>query len=186
MGVSLDTKLLLYAPTYRSYERDKENEDIDFHKILKILEQKTKDKWALVFRIHHASKQHNNFYGIDSNGLFDDIMEFLPFVDMLISDYSSCAGDFLLSDKPVILYINDYKDYEKADKGVFFNIYESPYLKATNNKELINIIKNYDSEKYKENCKAVLDFYGNYECGNAREELCKIIAKFLRIKEKNK
>ena len=178
-----DTQILLYAPTYRSYTSDEMN--IDFSAVLDELEKKTKKKWVVVYRMHHAShfKTHEKF--IDGRALFNDMADLLPYVDFLITDYSSCAGDFALTGKPMILYLPDYDDYEKEDKGCFFNINESPYLKAKTNLELCELIKKTSQDEYRDNCKQILEFYGCYEKGNASDEVCDLIFKFLN-KGRNK
>lgn len=185
LGVDEETKILLYAPTYRTYtEKDNSNE-IDFESIIKKLEEKTKKKWVVVYRTHHNGRFLNNEEKFkDGRTLFNDMADLLPYVDLLITDYSSCAGDFLLTGKGVILYLKDYIDFEKSDKGFFFDIKKSPYLSATNNDELFEILNKNNEKDYKENCKKVLEFYGCYEDGCSSEKICKLIIEFLEKKRR--
>jgi len=181
LQIDENTKVLLYAPTYRSYTN--EENPLDFEKIIEALEKKTGKKWIIVSRAHHVTTAINSVKLKDGNNLFGDMAELLPYVDFLITDYSSCAGDFALSGKGIILYLWDYQDFDKADKGFFFDINESPFFKATNTDEIVGIISNNDYNDYKKNDKAILDFYGDYENGTATEKVSQIICEFLGVKK---
>lgn len=182
LGLNKNTKILLYAPTYRTVKY-KDGEEIDFAKLISQLEAKTKKEWALIYRAHHIGNSFNVEKYIDGRKGFADMSELLPYVDMLITDYSSCAGDFALTKKPIILYCNDYKIYENQDKGLFFDIKESPYLMATNNKELEEIVKNISEKEFKKNSEDILKFYGCYETGDASKKVCEVISNFIKKHE---
>ena len=184
LGLEEDVKILLYAPTYRTYQQ-KTKEEIDFDRLVNALEKKTNQKWVVVYRSHHVKAFLNDTKKyIDGRSSFGDMAELLPYVDMLITDYSSCAGDFILTGKPTILYLEDYNEFEKSDKGFFFDIKQSPYLSAATNDELINIIEHNTEKDYKKNCKDVLEFYGCYEDGKASEKICDLIIQFLKFSKK--
>lgn len=181
LEIDSKTKILLYAPTYKSYQDLERLEQIDFDKVIETLEKKTKQNWVVVYRTHHSERFTKNTEKYkDGRHLFNDMADLLPYVDMLITDYSSCAGDFLLSGKGVVLYLNDYSDYEKDDVGVGFDIEKTPYLQAKNNKELIKILESNSEKDYNKNCKDTLGFYGCYEDGSASEKTTEIIIKFLK------
>lgn len=181
LGLNKDTQILLYAPTYRSYT-SKEMK-IDLNSIVNQLEEKTGKEWVVVYRMHHASHFETNEKFIDGRTLFNDMADLLPYVDFLITDYSSCAGDFALTNKPIVLYLSDYGEYEKEDKGLFFDIEKSPYFTAKTNAELLDIIKEKTAEDYIENDKQILEFYGCYEDGNASQKVCEVIYTFLNQKK---
>lgn len=183
LGINEETKILLYAPTYRTYKEEQEKNEIDLENAINILEKKTKKKWIVVYRTHHNGNFLKNAERFkDGRALFNDMADLLPYVDMLITDYSSCAGDFLLTGKGVILYLKDYTDFEKSDKGFFFDIKKSPYLSATNNEELFEILNKNNEKSFKENSKKVLEFYGSYEDGNASKKIAEVIVNFLNKK----
>ena len=178
LDIDENTKILLYAPTFKGKIGDKMTEHIDFEKLVDVLEKKTKQNWVVVYRTHHLSKineKNKCLRFFNSTTLFEDMADILSVADILITDYSSCAGDFILTGKPVILYINDYNEYVNSDRGLHFNIEDSPYLYAKNNKDLIEIIKNLTPEKAKENCKELISFYGCTETGNASEIVTNLI-----------
>ena len=53
-----------------------------------------------------------------------DTQSLLRLADILISDYSSCVFDFLITKKPIILYWSDYLDYREVT-GFYDNIYNN-------------------------------------------------------------
>lgn len=186
LDIDENTKILLYAPTFKGKIGDKMTEHIDFKRLVDVLEQKTKQNWVVVYRNHHMSKineKNKSLRFFNSTTLFEDMADILCASDMLITDYSSCAGDFILTGKPVILYINDYNEYVNSDRGLHFNIEETPYLFARNNNELIEIIKDLTPAKAKQNCKDLMDFYGCTESGKATETVVNLILKNLYNKK---
>ena len=174
LNLNKETKILLYAPTFRE-NISEDNERIDFEKIIKYLEEKTKEKWVVVFRAHHFKDYDCNEKFLDGKKNFDDMADLMVASDMLITDYSSCAGDYAHLNKPIILYIDDYDDYKNNDRGLHFDIEKSPFMFAKTNEELLNIIKGLSNNKVEKNCKDILNFYQCYEDGNACKEVSKII-----------
>lgn len=177
------TMILTYAPTFRDELTLKKTKQtmygIDLIKIVQTLEAKHNSKWVCYIRSHQLSD------GIVVDGLpgevflngnqIEDMNELLLISDMLITDYSSSAGDFILMNKPVILYQQDQDSYSKKNRGFYFNPDDSPFLIAKNNKELIDIVKDLDQETILRNCNEVLAFYGAYESGTASKEVVEYI-----------
>ena len=95
--------------------------------------------------------------------------------DMLITDYSSCAGDFALLHRPIILYQQDREAYMATDRNFYFDMKDSPYRIAESQAELEAIAAAFTEEEAWENCDAILRFYTTTECGHASEELARII-----------
>ncbi len=187
LGIEEDTCILLYAPTFKGVIKNKIEEHLDMDEIIKILSENTGKKWACVYRAHHIlagrdKPKAKRFY--DARDTFGDMADILCATDMLITDYSSCAGDFILTGKPVVLYINDYEEYSTGDRGLQFDIEKTPFMFAKNNEELINIVKNLTPEKSKQNCEDLKNFYGNYEDGNATEQVVDIILEKLNAKRR--
>ena len=61
--------------------------------------------------------------------------DLLLIADMLITDYSSCAGDYALLKRPMVLYQADRQEYLERDRTFYFDIDESPddFLGAISN-----------------------------------------------------
>ena len=182
LGIMPQEKILLYAPTFRQ-DKLENADDIDFKAIIDVLEKKTNDKWVVVTRMHHQMRKAINIDKsvrcVDGSSYYD-MAGLLLISDMLISDYSSCPGDFILRDKPVFLFVSDCDKYNNSDKGLEFELKDSPYMFAKTNKQLIKLIAECDDRKAKENCDALKRFYGCYERGIATETVCEIILNHLK------
>lgn len=182
LGIKEDIKILLYAPTLRRVSsNNKTNQyigEIDLIEVINSLEEKTNQKWVCLFRAHSAVK---GLSGIPDTNKFinaskyEDMSDLLLISDMLITDYSSCAGDYALMEKPIILFQNDREEYIKKDRAFYFDIDESPYIVSMNQSELNKIIKNMDTYDFPQNCRDILGFYGTNETGRSSEAVVNYI-----------
>ena len=148
--IDSDTKLLLYAPTFRN-DFSLDYYDVDFNEIIKSLENKYKTKILLLIKLHpNMSKLHFvpncNKQWLDVTNYFDS-QALLCASDFLISDYSSISFDFCLMKKPVIRYASDLHKYEK-ERSFYFDFKEYPFPFAKTNAELVKIIEEFDYKKY--------------------------------------
>ena len=182
LGLTEDTKLLLFAPTFRQVNQlgktEQETSSIDISKVLNVLETKYGGVWRGVLRAHPAvaglTGNRSDSRIIDATK-YEDMADLLLAADVLITDYSSCAGDFALLGRLLVLYQPDREEYESKDRALYFKVQESPYLVAENQQELERIILQTTEECAKENCKQILQFYGTKETGKASEKLAEII-----------
>lgn len=150
LGIKEGTHLVIYAPTFRDDGRT-DVYDIDFKLLKQALEKKFGGEWVVLVRFHHFIKKSakNIIYSdwlIDCTDI-SNIYDVLKCVDVMISDYSSIGFDFALLNKPVFLYAKDVEDFDKG-RGLYLNIKELPFPLSTNNKELAEIIDNFDNDKY--------------------------------------
>lgn len=128
-------KLFFYVPTFRADRTShsgkfySENvfrlDDYDNEQLQTFLE---KHNAALVYKLHPVEQKAfkgvsfsmgKNCYELTDHMLFDaDVRydELLNAFDIMISDYSSIAYDFLTLDRPIIYLIPDYEEY-KSQKG---------------------------------------------------------------------
>jgi CDP-glycerol glycerophosphotransferase len=106
---------------------------------------------------------------------YPDMNELLQITDILISDYSSAIGDFALSGKMCLLYQDDIEEYTKGDRGLIFNLSESPFLRCSTPDELYKLLSNYNNIDIQANCRAINRFYGSYEDGTASIKISDII-----------
>ena len=112
---------------------------------------------------------------------YPDMADLLLIADLLITDYSSCAGDFLLTGKPVILAHFDRDDYEAQGRPLWVNPNEAGYLVAKNQGELNRILSNLYSYDHQAIACKVNRFYGTKETGQSSEVIVRKI-----IQELNK
>lgn len=114
LGINIDKKVVLYAPTWRG-DNNKANEISDeIIKASNLLSDST--EFEFIFKGHAITKTDNVVNEIDTN-------ELLSIVDILITDYSSIAIDYLIMDKPIIYYAYDLEGYKK-DRGFYFELDE--------------------------------------------------------------
>jgi CDP-glycerol glycerophosphotransferase len=136
-----DSKVILYAPTYRGSSLGSKSTDFLVEsEVVRLLSQKSNCR--VLFRGHHeveksiASTLCGDFLvpnDIDTN-------ELLSVVDVLITDYSSIAFDFIPSGKPIIYYTYDLEEYEN-DRGLYFSMDEMPGEKVENPEDLQMVVE---------------------------------------------
>jgi len=121
LGVHDDKQIVLYAPTWRgTLGREK----VDARRLrsdLSKLAKQNPDK-HIVFRGHHYVERllnKTNTYSIKVVPDDVDTNELLNVVDVLISDYSSIFFDFMVTGKPILLYVYDYAEYSEQ-RGLYF------------------------------------------------------------------
>ncbi len=181
LGIPEDTKILLYAPTLRDKARDarvkQEMQDIDIEATLASLESKYGCPWLCLVRAHpgvlglnvgDTDKKKN----VSS---YEDMGDLLLIADMLITDYSSSAGDFALLERPMVLFQSDRQDYIENSRALYFDITTCPYFIAETQKKLESLIEGFTEESIKANCAEVLKFYNTTESGHAAEAVAKRI-----------
>lgn len=172
LGVPEGVRLLLYAPTYR------ENEDVvpkrammDLDRTLRCLEEKTGEPWRCLYRAHYHSKgidQEAEQGRIIDMSKYEEMADLLLAADMVLTDYSSCALDFIVRDLPAVFFIADWEEYVSTRKA-YFDIREAPFLTASNQEELEALIRGLTPQMARENCAAIRDYFGYYETGHATD-----------------
>ena len=182
LGISNDVKVMLYAPTFRD-DRGCQQCAIDIAASIENLEFNG-EKWICLVRSHSLSKGIS--MSSDSPAYFDvtsypDMADLLLIADLLITDSSSCAGDFLLTGKPVVLAHFDRNEYEAQGRPLWVNPNEAGYLVAKNQSELDHILANLYSYDHQAIADKINRFYGTKETGQSSETIVRRI-----IQELNK
>lgn len=120
-----DTQLVLYMPTFR----DKVN---DLYRIEELAENEEFVRWLetnnvlILHREHFVSEQRQKN---KNEELTDRIIRFnkltaqevLAASEMLITDYSSCFFDYLVTDRPIVYFLYDYEYYKTKDRGLYYD-----------------------------------------------------------------
>ena len=185
LSIDKNTKFILYAPTFRNMtiRHNIDFFNLDYLKLIQELEQITSEKYVLLLRKHPETKIINE---IKSNKIIDvstypDMQELLACSDILISDYSSCMFDFMLSKKPCFVYATDIEEYNN-ERGFYYPLESTPFPIARNNDELIKNIENFDYDKYKIKVEEFLKEKGCIEDGHASERVVDLIEKIMNAK----
>lgn len=183
LGIGDETRLLLYAPTFRDVEQRAHRQQqarFDLSHVLDVLERSSGEKWLCLVRAHYMScgihAQRGDDRLRDVSG-YPEMAELLKISDALITDYSSCAGDFALTRRPIWLYQDDLEDYRSNNRALYFDMASSPYMVAATPEELDALIERTTPERARENCEAILRFYGEAETGHAARSVAEYIVK---------
>ena len=177
LGVPDGVKLLLYAPTYREdMGIVGKQAQMDLVRVLDILERGG-EKWQCLYRAHYFSEgialEAVNGRLVDMTA-YDDMSELLLVSDMLLTDYSSCATDYCLLDRPVFMYMADYDEY-LASRPLYYDPHDTPMLIAHSQEELEKLILETDAAAAARNCAALRQWYGMNETGRATDAVCDYI-----------
>jgi CDP-glycerol glycerophosphotransferase len=148
-GLSFDTKIVLFAPTFREANKSGkrsvyENQwTLDFERLLKNFEKKFGGNWVICLRLHPQLAEAAGEYKDEKlgNKLIDvtkieDLYEIMAAVDACVSDYSTTAFDSSLMHIPVFLYADDIDSYLKDRGGMIWNISSDTDAVVTNKKEM--------------------------------------------------
>ncbi len=191
LQISDEKKLLLYAPTYR-YKKDSEKTehlperrgtDLDYNVILEALNQKTKNDWIILLRLHPSvadSIFENEINDKVKNvSDYEDGEELCAACDAMISDYSSIMFEPAFIGTPVFLFASDKEDYIDNEYDLLINYEQLPFSNATSSEELVRDIEKFDLDSYKEKVSRYLSEYGVLEDGHASERAAEFIRSLL-------
>lgn len=167
LNIPQDKKVILYAPTFREYERDsKLNCVLKPPMNIKLWEDELKQEFCLLFRAHYEvgkvmQIEENDF--IKNMTAYPSLDELMIASDILVSDYSSIIFDYCVMDKSVSLFCYDY-DLYKEKRGMYFDI-RNFFQNGTNEKDVIEHLKNMDTDneliRIKTFREKYLNCYGN-------------------------
>ena len=181
LGISSDVKVLMYAPTFRDHIVDNSviGTDIDLSEALDSLEKKYGCKWICLKRSHGGTKLSldgtSDEERIVDVSRYRDMTNLLLVSDALITDYSSCAGDFAYTGKPVLLYQDDYDIYTSMDRSLIFDMNKTPFYAAHNMDELKSLIEKLDENEVKENDRQILELYQSSQTDHSASDAAEVI-----------
>ena len=150
-GIEPSSRIVLYAPTFRSNHSTKPYA-IDWGKAIPVISRMFDgEKVEVLVRMHpnligRVDTSHLvDFEGVHDATRYHDMQELLSVADMLITDYSSSMFDFAMQGRPCVIYATDADAY---DRGFYFNLKELPFPLTENQEQLIDTIEHFDSEAY--------------------------------------
>jgi CDP-glycerol glycerophosphotransferase len=178
LNISKNNNLILFAPTYRRHQ-SKYIVTFDIDRILLLLKNFKNNEWIFLARAHSATNNGIIFKRETSKVIdvssYEDMNDLLLISDVLITDYSSSAGDFALTGNPIILYQCDRQDYQNEDRAFYFDIHKSPFWVAETERDLFEVIEDLPNRSSKINCNDILNFYGSIETGRASKNVINYI-----------
>lgn len=188
-GIPQDTKILLYAPTFRdSFNEtgfDKTAFDIDFDRLQSALQERFGGTWKILVRWHPVmANKMGDIAKIYGNAVIDatrypDMQELIMATDAMLSDYSSGIFDAAMLKMPCFLFVTDFEEY-KQDRGVYYELSDLPFPCGKNNDELLERVKNFDEAQYNAAWKAFTEKVGLHETGHASKDIASVIDEFIK------
>lgn len=175
LGVKDDkTWLVLYAPTWRDYNRSATGK----WQTVNYIEPNTKmpKGFQLAFRGHtntHAAHNASVAGGAIDVTNYPDVTELYLAADVLVTDYSSVVFDFSVTGKPIIFLAPDIAEYE-SKRGFYFDFSaEAPGPICGSSKEVIAALKDIEqvSKSYAGKYKAWQAKFNHREDGKAAERV---------------
>lgn len=171
-------KVMLYAPTFRDATAGKaQAAGFDLAKALAALGE----GWVCLVRAHDLNR---GIAAAPADGVVDvtaypEMAELLLVADLLVTDYSSSAGDFALTGRPFILYQPDLDEFMGSDREMYFDIRKSPYLRAEDEAALLALLSGVDA--LPSVGPEVLAFYGAVESGASAEAVARWISERVEV-----
>lgn len=181
LGIPLNKKVILYAPTWRDYTIDNRNNVICAPPInLKKWKDKLGSKYILLFRAHYAVTAALN---LKEDDFVKNVSDY-PYIndlylasDLLISDYSSAIIDYSVLEKPIYNFAYDLEEFS-SKRGLYLDLYETMpcgvYLKED---ELINAINNQNEVALKQSVHNFRKEHATFVKGYASKAVVDVILK---------
>lgn len=177
LNINKNVKICMYAPTFRDgYSMDVYN--LDYKGVRDALTDKFGGNWVVLSRLHPNMIKVDNIlpdlsYVYDASK-YPDMQELLAASDIVISDYSSCLLDFMITKRPGFIFATDIDSYIK-ERDFYISLYEFPFQISTSNDELICNIKNFDINAYTQSVSSFLIDKGLYDNGTASQQFLKLL-----------
>lgn len=171
-------KIVTYAPTFRR-NGSLEVYSLDYEGLKKSLTNKFGGSWKVLVRLHPRLMEKSLKFIEYSEAVINcsfvpDMQEILLISDVLITDYSSVATDFIHTGRPTFLFATDIEEYVK-DRDFHIDLFDLPFMVATNNDELFRNIANFDIVDYYSRVELFKNTYQFYDDGSASSQTADII-----------
>lgn len=176
LGLPLDKKIILYAPTWRV--RNKFDMQLDLEK----MRAQLSEEYILLIRLHHFCAGGYTIPADDqfifNLNAYNCVEELYLISDILITDYSSIMFDYALLKKPMLFFTYDLEEYSERLRGVYVDIQEeAPGPLVFSTEEVLHAILNLDAEM--EKCRGKIQrFYEKfltYENGESCRQIVETV-----------
>lgn len=153
IGIPLDKKVILYAPTWRDDQYYKSGQyKFNLSLDLKLMQEKLGQDYVVLLRMHYFIADHidvSEFKGFAYNlSKYDDIAELYLITDILITDYSSVFFDYANLKRPILFYTYDLEKYRDELRGFYLDIEkEAPGPLLMTSEEVVDAIINIEDIK---------------------------------------
>lgn len=181
LGLPMDKKLILYAPTFRDNQFYKSgNYKFDLPLDLSDLQKRYGENCVLLLRMHYLVAENfdlNRYEGFAydfSNKA--DINDLYLVSDLLITDYSSVFFDYANLQRPIIFYAYDLENYRETLRGFYFDLTKvAPGPLVTDYQALIDTLNEFmtqgEFETYRDVYDSFYETYCNFDDGNVAQRV---------------
>lgn len=108
-------KIVLYMPTFRKSGEAMEHYMKDIWTSEKVSAILQKNDAVFLAKLHYLNRgtleSKDNLILLNDSDVVD-VQKLMCCVDVLVTDYSSCAVDFALQNKPILFYFPDWEEYQ--------------------------------------------------------------------------
>ena len=185
LGIPMDKKTILYAPTWRDDEfYGKGKYKFELQLDLDLLKRKLGDEYVILIRTHYFIADYidvSDLLGFAYNvSKYDDISELYLVSDILITDYSSVFFDFANLKRPMLFFTYDLEKYRDVLRGFYIDIEkEVPGPLVFTSEEVVDSIKNIDiiEQKYKSRYEEFYNRFCAWEDGQASKKVVESVFK---------
>lgn len=157
MGLPDEEKVVLYAPTWRG---GVDSHEFDIERLVgDLAAMASVPGYRILFRAHRLTEKLLTEVELPVEVVPGDIdtNDLLAAVDMLVTDYSSIAFDFLTTGRPIIFYAPDYEEYVDR-RGLYLSLEEFPGRVCASREELMSLIAIDGGERTPEDVEALARF----------------------------
>lgn len=185
LGLPLDKKIVLYAPTWRDDEVEGVGEygfslKLELNKL-----EAVSDEYHFILRTHYLISdalkltEKQSRYVTDLSK-YDDIADLYLLSDVLITDYSSVFFDYANLRRPILFYVYDLEKYRDTLHGFYFDMTQGcpgPMLKTTG--EVIEALKRLDEveEEYRDKYTEFCEKFCSLDDGQAAKRVVEAVMK---------
>ncbi len=183
LGIPLDKKTVLYAPTWRDDEfYGKGRYKFELHLNLELMKEQLGKEYVVLLRTHYFiadSIDVSTLQGFAYNmSYYDDISELYLISDILITDYSSVFFDYANLRRPMLFFTYDLEKYRDVLRGFYFDIEREvpgPLLYTTD--EVIEAIRDIENvnREYRQRYDEFYHRFCDWEDGHAAEKVVKSV-----------
>lgn len=180
MGIPLDKKVLLYAPTWRDDDMYAAGEyKFNLALDLKRLKAELGDEYVILLRMHYWIVDKLDLSDVSdfvvNVSSYSDITHIYIVSDICMTDYSSVFFDYANLKRPILFYMYDLEKYRDVLRGFYLDVEkELPGPILTDNDQVLDALKNIDKvqAEYEEKYETFYDRFCCIDDGHAAERVC--------------
>lgn len=123
LGLPLDKKVILYAPTWRDSTNGGASYDLRPPMDINKWEKELSKDYVLLMRTHQYT---NKLLGVEFNDFcrdfcsYPNVNELMKVSDMMISDYSAIIADYSILERPILCFAYDY-EWFRDTRGLYLD-----------------------------------------------------------------